>query len=151
MKNGVSGAPVPVDFPYSGIINTLGLQYDYPPCLIAAIKFNETGLGHDPTVVSGDGGHGLMQLTSSYPSDWANPTANFTYAIEHFLIPAWSDWVDTEEGDNLVRCVAATYNAGYGNAWAGHVEGSVDKYTTNNYGARALEAYTTLVGGGIPA
>lgn len=150
MKDGISGAPCPNALPYAQIINSLCIARNFFPCLVGAIKMNETGLGQGPTTendISADGGHGIMQLTSSYPSDWADPTANITYAIDHFLIPAYDAWKDQLQGDDLVRAIAATYNAGYGNAASGHSIGNVDAYTTNDYGARALTHYTALVAG----
>jgi hypothetical protein len=148
---GISGAPLPEGFPYKAIIEAVCGEA-FPPCLMGAIKMNETGLGEGPAAelnISFDGGHGLMQLTSSYPTDWAEPAANFRYALEQFLLPALVDWQDAEQGDNLVRCIAATYNAGYGNAQAGHAEGDVDKYTTNRYATRALAHFTALSAGRI--
>jgi len=153
MRNGVSGAPLPVGFPYKTIIDLIGMSSNFSPCLIGAVKMNETGLGQGPTSeqdVSGDGGHGLMQLTSSWPSDWKDPQANISYAVEHFLIPAFNAWKGTLQGDDLVRAIAATYNAGLGNAEAGHAEGDVGKFTTNHYDQRCLVKYKALVGGTIP-
>jgi hypothetical protein len=115
MIQGISGAPLPEGFPYKAIIEAVCGEA-FPPCLMGAIKMNETGLGEGPAAelnISFDGGHGLMQLTSSWPTDWAEPA----------------------------------YNAGYGNAQAGHAEGDVDKYTTNRYATRALAHFTALSAG----
>ena len=151
MRDGISGVPLPDGFPYKDIIDTVGVANNVSPCLIGAIKVNESGLADPPDVQSADGGHGLMQLTSSWPSDWADPQANFTYAVAHFITPAWQYWADQGlVGENLVRAIAATYNAGLGNAIAGHRNGNVDELTTNNYGARALANYQALIGGTIP-
>ena len=129
------------------------------PCLVGAIKINETGLGQGPTTendISGDGGHGIMQLTSSYPNDWQDPATNIAYAIEHFIVPAWNYWANAnafsaaQQGEALVKCIAATYNAGLGNVQEGFERGNVDLYTTNNYGERAVANYAALVGGTIP-
>lgn len=150
MKDGISGAPLPAEFPYKSIIEQVCFENDCSPCLVGAIKINETGLTDPPDVVSADGGHGLMQLTSSYPPDWADPEANFRYAVQNFILPAWTYWNTSLQGDDLVRAIAASYNAGIGGAQNGHDQGNVDLYTTNNYGARALANYTSLVGGTIP-
>jgi hypothetical protein len=152
-RDGVSGAPCPSAFPYADIINTLAVEFNVSPCLVAALKFNETGLGHGPEseqVISFDGGHGLLQLTSSWPEDWQDPTANIRYAIEQYIIPAWNYWRNYVQGGDLVRGIAATYNSGLGGAEAGHAEGNFDLNTTNNYASRCFEAYHTLTEGGIP-
>lgn len=152
MKDGISGAILPAAFPYAKIINNLALQVDFFPCLVGAVKMNETGLGKGPTTetdISGDGGHGIMQLTSSYPSTWQEPAANIGYAIDHFLLPAYAYWREHLQGNDLVRAIAATFNAGLGNAQAGHNEGNVDRYTTNYYAARALRHYQDLTKGVI--
>jgi hypothetical protein len=156
MRDGIEGIALPGDFPYATIINTLCDEPEpgnYFPCLVGAVKFNETGLGYGDATendISADGGHGIMQLTSSFPDNWQDPTTNIDYAITNFLIPAYTAWKAVEQGDNLVRCIAATYNAGYSLAQAGHNAGNVDLYTTNNYGARALSVYQMLVNGDIP-
>lgn len=153
MRDGIDGAPLPAGFPYKDIIEQVCLDNGVAPCLVGAIKMNETGLGQGPGTendISGDGGHGIMQLTSSFPDNWQDPTANISYAVEHFIVPAWADWDETLQGDDLVRAIAATYNAGYGSAYAGHVKGNVDLYSTDNYGARCLAKYTALIGGTIP-
>jgi len=150
MRDGISGAPLPSGFPYAAIIAARCIPDSFFPCLVGAIKMNETGLGHGPdteTIVSGDGGRGIMQLTSSYPSNWTNGAVNIGYAIDHFLIPAYQAWRGELQGPDLIRAIAATYNAGLGNAQAGHREGDVDKYTTNRYGARALAHYQNLLKG----
>jgi soluble lytic murein transglycosylase-like protein len=147
MRDGISGGPLYAAFPYAKIINDLSNEYDVSPLVVAAIKYNETGLGHGPqteTDISGDGGRGIMQLTSSYPDDWTVPTSNIEWAIRNYIVPAWAFWETMEQGAELVRCIAASYNAGTGAALQGHKEGNVDKYTTNNYGQRALESYLAL-------
>lgn len=152
MKDGISGALCPNALPYAQIINNLCLSRNFMPCLVGAIKMNETGLGQGPTTendISADGGHGIMQLTSSYPDDWADPTANITYAIDHFLIPAYENWKGELQGDDLVRAIGATYNAGLGAAQSGHVNDDIDLYTTNDYGARCLAHFKNLVAGTV--
>lgn len=152
MKDGISGAALPAGFPYKPIIEKVCFENDCSPCLVAAIKMNETGLDDPPDIVSGDGGHGLMQLTSSYPSNWADPYANFQYAVQNYITPAWAFWVgEGLQGGDLVRAIAAEYNAGRGGAEEGHAEGDIGKYTTDHYDQRCLSNYLALIGGTIPS
>lgn len=151
MIRGISGAPVASTYPYADLTNSICLTHNFPPPLAYAIFWQESiqgqvnGKWDAATVVSGDGGHGIGQLTSSYPDNWDVPFTNITYAIEHFLIPAMQDWPSLE-GEDLVRAVAATYNAGYGNAYQGHQQGDVDMYTTDHYAQRVLESYRIFSG-----
>jgi hypothetical protein len=94
-----------------------------------------------------------MQLTSSYPANWADPQTNIDYAVENYILPAWAYWRATYgyQGDDLVRCIAAEYNAGRGGAEQGHAEGDVDLYTTNHYADRCLMEYKALVAGQMPS
>jgi hypothetical protein len=110
-------------------------------------------------VISDDGGHGPMQLTSSYPSDWDVPESNFRWAINQFISKAWQVWTvgvpDLNEGrgfglegDDLIRAIAASYNCGIGTAIDAHNEtGNVDAWDTDNYGARALTHYHAILNG----
>ena len=69
MRDGIAGTALPADFPYKQIIEQLCFENNVSPCLVGAIKMNETGLGQGPETendISGDGGHGIMQLTSSF-------------------------------------------------------------------------------------
>jgi hypothetical protein len=155
---GLSGAPVPSTLPYAGYINRACDVENFPPAFAYAIAWRETISGEGSsqwtaaTVVSSDGGHGLYQLTASYPDDWQDPRANCEYAIDEFLRPAVSYWHGLEgySGDDLVRLVAATFNAGLGNARAGHGAGNVDLYTTQNYAAGVLAIYKALIATGKP-
>lgn len=155
VRDGISGQPLPNGFPYKTEIEQLcdtPTPETFFPCLVGAIKMNETGLGQGPATewdISGDGGHGIMQLTSSFPDDWEEPAGNIGYAIRHFLMPAYEYWKQTLQGGDLIRAIAATYNGGLGNAQAGHDEGDIDKFTTNRYGERALAHYINLAGGTI--
>lgn len=173
MIDGISGAPCPAAFPFSELIDELAAQQNFFPCVVAAIKWNETTSNTDPkevqdgaiippgditlvdpeSILMPDGsqaGLGLMQLTSSFPRDWYVDGVNIEYAIEHFLVADWHYWRGTFKGDDLVRAIACSYNAGPGNATKGHLEGDLDKYTTNRYGERALAAYQALIAGKIP-
>lgn len=156
MQNGISGKGLPEGFPYKAIIETLCVKHNFFPCVVGAIKINETGLGQGPTTendVSGDGGHGIMQLTSYVPPDWQNPTVNIECAITKFLLPDYAVWTSPPyslSGEELVKALAASYNAGFDNALAGHKQGNVDLYTTHNYGQRALSNEIALTQGTIP-
>jgi hypothetical protein len=155
MRNGIAAGPLPsdLDLPYGHeITQACAVPPSFSPLLAYAIKVNESGENDPPDVQSGDGGHGLFQLTSSYPDDWADPYANALYAVQYFLAPAETYWADTMglQGTDLVRAIAAEFNAGRGGAMQGHEEGDVDKFTTNHYAARALAHYEALVAGQAP-
>ena len=126
-----------------------GLQRDPLAPLIMAIAYNETLSGYSFEsacfVISEDDGHGVMQLTSSWPTDWSNPFANAEYALAHFIEPAADYWgIRTQDPTAFVRLVAATFNEGLGAAIRYHLRGNVDAGTTDNYGARALANYKRI-------
>lgn len=160
MRDGISGGPLSEKHEYATIVNALSDAGGVSPLLVYAIRLNETSEGFPPNGLQGgadpetglmpDGsyaGHGIMQLTSSWPADWKDPEANFRYAIEEFIAPEWARWVTETglQGEGLVRAIAASYNAGYGGAFAAHARGDVDAVTTNRYGERALEHYRQLL------
>jgi hypothetical protein len=152
MRNGLSAGPLAAGLLYGPQIQAAcEIPPTFSPEVAYAIALNETIEGQEngswdaATVVSADGGHGLFQLTSSYPDDWADPLANATYAVEHFLLPAETFWSNMGiQGDDLVRCIAADFNAGRQGALDGHAKGDVDLYTTDHYAARALANYLGL-------
>lgn len=164
MRDGISGAACPDALPFASVINQACIDYDFFPPLVGAIKYNETGLSTDPAEMEAgadrttgllrDGshaGHGIMQLTSSWPSTWADPASNVRYAITYYLRPSYEYWRTIVQGDDLVRAVAASYNAGFGAAMSSHNQyGDVDYYTTCRYGERALFAYHALRQGRLP-
>jgi hypothetical protein len=140
MQFGISGGPLPAGLPFGDVIEQVSDALNFSPILAY------DGPSDPPTVVSDDGGHGLFQLTSSYPSDWAEPVPNTTYAIEHFLEPALTFWSGQGyEGDPLIKLVAAEFNSGRSNTVAGHEQGDCDLYTTHNYGARCVAGYHELL------
>jgi len=146
MKNGIVGEPLPNGLAYGVEIEAACDAHDFSPMLAYAIKMNETAATDPPTIVSGDGGHGIFQLTSSYPPNWADPAANAAYAVAHFLAPAYNYWAARGyNGDDLIKLVAATYNAGLGATITAHDAGDVDAATTDDYGARAVANYHTLL------
>lgn len=156
-RNGIDGGTLSPDLPYAApVLSACGVA-DFFPSLAYAIFWRETisgevaGMWTAATVVSPDGGHGLGQLTSlPIPPKWQDPYANALWAIDNFLKPAESFWKTFEQGDDLVRCIAAEYNAGRGQAIKGHEEGNVDAYTTDNYAAAVLGFYTSIVNAGKP-
>ncbi len=157
MRWGIESGHIDQTLPYFAAINMAALDEACPTALAYAIAWHESIQGEAngkwtaATVVSGDGGHGLFQLTSSWPSDWIEPAANARFAMSQFLIPAgeyWSALVTSRAA--RVKCIAATFNAGFGNAMAGHAEGNVDKYTTDGYGAAVLAIYSKLIASGRP-
>ncbi len=154
MRNGIGAGPLPDGLLYrEPITQACAAPPTFSPLVAYAIATIETiggeqaGSWDAATIVSADGGHGLFQLTSSFPSTWEDPLANADYAVVHFLYPAEVFWAEKGfQGDDLVRCIAAEFNAGRGGAEQGHAEGDVDKFTTNHYAARALAHYTALKG-----
>lgn len=148
MRNGIVGTPLDLALPFAKPINAACATADFFPYLAFAIKWNETAsLPDAATVVSADGGHGLMQLTSSYPANWDDPYANVLYAVDEFLRPAENYWSLDFQGDDLIRAIAAEYNAGRSAVIKGHAEGDLGKFTTDHYDQRALATYLKLLAG----
>jgi hypothetical protein len=148
LRNGIYAGPLDLTLSYSVPIDKACKDNDFSSLLAYAIKLNETGnLPNACEVISYDNGHGLFQLTYSWPENWTDAYTNAAYAVTQFLRPAEDYWagVRGEQGDDLIRCIAAEFNAGRTQACAGHDEGDVDKYTTNRYGARALSNYHSLL------
>jgi hypothetical protein len=122
--------------------------------LAAATKLQDgadpaTGLMPDGT----NAGHGAFQLTSSWPGNWQDVAISAIYAIDVFLQPNLNSiriWAPALLGDELVKVLAASYNAGLTAAWNAHLAGNVDAATTNNYGAGVLAIYDSLVEIGRP-
>ncbi|GAC1304827.1 MAG: hypothetical protein NVSMB19_15940 [Vulcanimicrobiaceae bacterium] len=146
MIYGLSGKPIQ-GTPYDREINHAGRVFQFSPAFLAAIVERESNF--DCKVVSADGGHGLCQLTSSWPADWILPDVNLNFALAEFLLPAIRYWHGLEryEGNNLVRLVAATYNEGLSAAIRYHMRGNVDAGTTNDYGSGVLALYQKYVVG----
>lgn len=90
MMYGILGVPVPAHLVYAEEINAACGDF-FPPCLAYAVANRETirgergGLWRAATVVSPDGGHGLFQLTSWVPDDWADPARNAFWAVSRWL------------------------------------------------------------------
>lgn len=156
MIYGISGTALPAHLPYAANIQKICTTPvdNFSPCLAYAIAWRETirGTKNPVTVISGDGGHGLFQLTSSFPSDWDDVDANIRYALDHFLIDDLNFFANQGlRGDDLVRCVAAAFNSGQGTAWLNHQAGNVDLGTTgHNYASDVLSNYHRLISGQDP-
>lgn len=163
MMYGMSGAPIAPDLPYAQEV-TAGCSQNglviFPPIVAYAIAWHESIGGQvnglwpsAATVVSGDGGHGLFQLTSYVPPNWADPLGNTQCAVHGWLAPDTLHWISAIPGiggDDLIRCVAASFNAGWGGAWQGHMQGDVGRYTTDRYPDAVLRIYHNLATGGRP-
>ena len=164
---GVSGQPLPGGIAYGSEISQAAAQTNFPPCWLYAHGYQETikvagwmeTMGKTPAnFISDDGGHGIFQLTASYPPNWQVPYANACYAVIQYLMPAIKYWNSTYGllGDQLMRCVAAEYNAGRSNAEAGHNHGDVGMFTTkdadgNEYPDLVMKYYHQLAAGQKPS
>jgi len=174
---GISGGPLPSGLPYADAIQTafeeanLSPMFGYAEGSEESIKLEVSGYlveayGAGTTaanVVSTSGGYGLFQLTPSasgiaLPENWQDPLVNARFAVEHWFnaaaqggFPYWTAAPFDFEGTTLIKCVAASFNAGLGGAMRGHEEGDVDTYTENgNYGQRVVDAYLKLITGKVP-
>lgn len=158
MMFGMHGTPIPQNLPYaSEISQACGALF--PPLVAYSIACRESIIGElngkwcARTVCSADGGHGIFQLTSYVPAGWDVPETNAVCAVRNWLVPDmlwWRSQIPGVEGDDLVRCIAASFNAGRGGAWKGHTQGSVDLYTSDNYAAGVLQIYHNLLQKGTP-
>lgn len=150
MIYGISGATLDPALPGAGFFNRICSGANVPPKLLYAIAQRETlssmSLEAACLCVSDDNGHGVMQLTSSWPETWSDLSANLSFAITEFVQPALRYWhgLERESGDRLVKLVAATYNEGLSAAVKYHLAGNVDAGTTNDYGEGVLANYLAL-------
>jgi hypothetical protein len=162
MQYGIQGGPLLASFPYCREITQAADECGVSPLLLGAIAWRETlgstawlqlTYGQPPnSVVSHDGGHGIFQLTSPVPDNWSDPYANAKYACTEHIIPSIKLWTGIPykyTGTELVRCVAASFNAGDAQAQEWHEEyGDVDAYTTRAdgipYGIGVLNNYLRL-------
>ena len=159
MRWNIASPPLTVALPYELQIHNASTITDTPTALLYAIAWHETISGEvsgqwtASSVISADGGHGLCQLTASWPDNWDDAQANAVYACKNFIIPDALYWYRKYgyTGETLVRCIAASYNAGISGAEAGHIIGNVDCYTTNRYAAKVLGFYRSIVATGKPA
>jgi len=161
VKLGLSGEPVPTHLPYAEAINRACSIQNFWPLFAYAVAFRETIVAQEnhsipaaSTYVSFDSGHGLFQLTSSWPDAWEDPETNCAYAIKYFLQPAVDFWSDPTgynlSGLPLLRCCAAEFNTGREDTITGHKTGNVDLYTSGNYATAVEGYYLTLLNKGTP-
>lgn len=157
MKDGIISGIIPPQYPYAKPIQMAAVRTNCSAFLAYAIAEAETiegelaGMWNAATVVSFDYGYGLFQITSQpIPPNWSDPYTNARWAMENFILPAWSYWSRPAfgaAGESLVRCIAAEFNAGRGAALAGHEEHQdVGYYTTGrDYDKRVLKHYRDLL------
>ena len=170
MRWSISGDPVPDHLPYADGINRAFMEANFSPMFGYAVATEESirgqiiGLWPDAaTVVSPDGGYGCFQCTPStsgfaLPENWQDPYVAAQFAIAHWFntssqggFPFWVNEPYNLTGDDLIRCVAASYNAGRQGAIDGHSIGNVDLNTENgNYATRVLSNYHKLAQGKAP-
>lgn len=158
MRWGIESGSIDPSLPYSQPILAASQYANFPVALLYAVAWRESIHGETcglwPSacyVTSDDGGHGLFQLTSSWPANWQTPEANARWACDMFLLPAVEYWHNKGfEGDALAKLVVASFNAGIGGAERGHNEGDADKYTTDGYAAAVLGFYKHIVATGRP-
>lgn len=159
MRWGISGAGILASLPYAKDVGGEATKLDFPPLFAYAIACRESIIGqlngewNAASVVSADNGHGLFQLTSWWPDPgWDDPAVNAHYAILDWLIPDVRYWTRHEglAGEALIRCVAASFNAGLGAAINAHAAGDVDACTTDRYGDNVLRIYDSLLKTGSP-
>jgi hypothetical protein len=159
MKFGIAAGPIDTGLPYGLEIQHRCDHYGFSSPLAYAIAQRETirgqiaGQWDARTIVSGDGGHGLYQLTSSWPNPgWDDIDTNIDWALVHYLIPAMTTFANEGlQGENLVRIIAAAFNEGIGAAWTYHKQGNVDLGTTgHDYASDVLAQYLRIVNGQRP-
>ena len=159
MLYGISGAAIPGGLKYAHEITMACAARNVPPCMVYAMAWRESislevdgAIPSAATVVSGDGGHGLLQLTASFPDNWAIPYDNTLYAIDEFILPAIRYWHGLQGycGDTLALLVFATFNEGLSAAEKYHASGDVDAGTSDEYGHGVLANLTKLVAGLAP-
>jgi hypothetical protein len=161
MRFAIVGEDVNTTLPYAQAINQAATELDFSPVAAYAVAWRETirgersGLWKDAaTVVSGDGGHGLFQLTSWYPSTWQQPYWNAHWAILRWLLPSMMHYeaVHRYAGEALLQACADAFNAGQGAVCSACERGeSLDSVTTgHDYGQDVVATYRRLVAGDPP-
>ncbi|MGD0053355.1 MAG: hypothetical protein ABSD03_16240 [Vulcanimicrobiaceae bacterium] len=181
MRNGIVAGTLPAGLHYSAQIQAAADQRNFSAELLYAIGWVEI----IATEISGwiaevypgmtaatlistkspPPGYGAFQETpetsgNELPANWQDVTVAALFAIDHHLAEAWTFWATQGlEGDDLVRAIAAEFNAGRGGAERGHAAGDIGLDTTHevvngvstSYSDRVLAAYTSLVAGKEPA
>lgn len=154
-------------------INNQAKAAHIPPCALAAIVSVETG-GRSifqEGVAPGPGcGVGLCQITSGV--DWTNlaeptyhggeqtwvlldPSSNLYVAARYFLAPAIDECMALRSSHptamnawnpEILFYAFGAYNAGFGTVRAAVLEGdNPDRFTTDDYAARAFAAYKSFL------
>ncbi len=154
---GLSGKSVPSSYLYADVINQAAISKGVSPIAMYAIAWRETlgvagwikaTYGVDPAdFISFDGGHGVFQLTASYPPDWNDVLQNALYAIDDFYEPYLQDWLARGyTGTTLLQLAADDYNAGDTPVDIAHKAGRADSATTGgNYGSDVVLSYNNLL------
>ncbi|GAC1584006.1 MAG: hypothetical protein NVS3B7_19400 [Candidatus Elarobacter sp.] len=164
MKWGLSGVPVPDTLRYAREITRAATDAQASPCALYAIAWRETlagersgwlrsAFGTDAAhVVSPDGGHGIFQLTDSFPPNWQDPYTNAKYAAERFYDPYLALWINRGfSGPTLLKLAADDFNAGDRRVKLWHDLGNADGATTGgNYGTDVLVIFSNLLAGRDP-
>lgn len=161
MRWGISGQPLPAGLRYGSEITAACTAYNFPPCFAYAIAWRESIRGEAggkwtaSTVISGDGGHGLFQLTSYVPDGWSDPLTNAEAALKYWLVPNVNGFYDRFDlrGDDLVKAAADAFNRGYGAVSADLTAGRDPDAASSggNYGADVLAQYHKLAAGENPS
>lgn len=162
MRWGIQGASLPTDkgLPYIDVVTAACAAVNFPPCFAYAVAWRETirgqvgGKWDAATVVSGDGGHGLFQLTSYVPPGWNDPLTNAEAALKYWLLPNTNSFYDhfNLSGDNLVKAAADAFNRGYGAVSRSLSNGQDPDVGSANgdYGSDVLRQYKRLASGEAP-
>lgn len=142
--------------PYADIVKQVAQEQSIDPLLLVALVEREDPWW-DPNIVSGDGGHGLTQITSDRAwiasADWADPYTNLTRGAQmlgdelSFFLGKFPD--DPELG---TRYALAAYNRGRTRVWqTAQALGDPDTGTTNNYASGVWNKYQALTTGFLVA
>jgi hypothetical protein len=156
MLYGIAAMPVHSDLAYAQAINDAANEVNFSPPLAYAIANRESIRGERngkwiaAHVVSGDGGHGLFQLTSWFPAiGWDNPRINAHWAIVRWLQPSVSHYAAHHgyRGDILIDAVADAFNAGQGTICTLCDRGENPDHATtdSDYGRDVLMCYRALI------
>jgi membrane-bound lytic murein transglycosylase MltF len=137
--------------PYAEIVRQVAREQGRDPLLLAALVDREDPWW-DPNIVSGDGGHGLGQITSDTAwiasAAWWDPYTNLTKAAE--MLGVELDFFRSKFPDDptlATQYALAAYNRGRTKVWAGAQRGEPpDTGTTDNYATGVWSIYDRLAG-----
>lgn len=160
MIYGIVGKDVPIQHAYAIPINKACGELGFSPLVAYAVANRETirgerqGQWNASKVISGDGGFGLLQLTSWVPDNWQDPYTNAHWAVVRWLLPSMHHYAVNHSlsGDQLIIAIADAFNAGEGRVCKACEQGqSLDSVTTGgNYGKDVLTCYHALLSGNPP-